>query len=76
MTDDILTQLRNALEFYKGWWYLQCSTADLKRAADEIERLRKMAYAMIDELRQNGGYEPYTTQMLFNEFYEQAVRGE
>lgn len=45
-------------------------------AISEIERLRELAYLLIDELRFNGGYEAYTPKMLFDEFYEQAVRGE
>lgn len=47
-----------------------------EQAADEIERLQRMAMTLIDELRQNGGYEAYTPKMLFQEFYEEAHRGD
>lgn len=82
MSDDIVTWLRRVAPLAKAqdpdspdpyWWSL---TAGVTAAADEIERLRKAAYALIDELRYNGGYEAYTSKMVFAEFYEQAVRGE
>ena len=72
MTDDIVTRLRES-EWNEN---PQTNVRLCADAADEIERLRKLAYLLIDELRFNGGYEAYTSKMLFDEFYEQAVRGE
>lgn len=73
VSDDILTRLREAsikLSVYG------VDRKTMLEAADEIERLRRMAMMLIDELRQNGGYEAYTPEMLFQEFYEEARRGD
>lgn len=84
--DDIVIRLRQFVKRCNhDWnlgneWYpapMECVSCIRQRdAADEIERLRELAYLLIDELRFNGGYEAYTPKMLFDEFYEQAVRGE
>lgn len=75
MIDDIVTRLREITQPGK-WQSMGKWDRTANEAADEIERLRKLAYLLIDELRFNGGYEAYTPKMLFDEFYEQAVRGE
>lgn len=72
MDEDIVTRLRGFV--FKNGRLCSCDPCLARdEAADEIERLRKTAYALIDELRHNGGYEAYTPKMLFEEFYEQAV---
>ena len=78
MTDDIDIDI-DIVVFLRLWASLEPDkqqVRDLHRAADEIERLRKVAYLLIDELRFNGGYEAYTSRMLFDKAYEQAVRGD
>lgn len=82
MAGDIVTRLREGLwrndccssPSCNGDWYTPLDDKDFIEAADEIERLRRMAMTLIDELRQNGGYEAYTPKMLFQEFYEEARR--
>lgn len=81
MADDIVTRLRDSrgmttCRSSDGFMSIIPDTGLMREAADEIERLRKLAYLLIDELRFDGGYEAYTSKMLFDEFYEQAVRGE
>lgn len=75
MSDDLVTRLRDiaSLRVPMGGSIIPMACTE---AADEIERLRKTIYALIDELRYNGGYEAYTSKMVFDEFYEQVVRGE
>lgn len=70
MADDIVPRLRD-YDFMRDGDFPELTMAE---AADEIERLRRMAMTLIDELRQNGGYEAYTPKMLFQEFYEEARR--
>lgn len=81
MDDDIVTRLRESdgmaiSRSDDGFLSIHADTDLLREAADEIERLHKLAYLLIDELRYDGGYEAYTSKMVFDEFYEQAVRGD
>ncbi len=75
MTDDIVTQLR--------FEYASCECSGIrhdcdrcetdKQAADEIEILNKVIELLIDELRQNGGYEAYTPTMIRQEFVDEVM---
>lgn len=53
------------------------STTNWKKVAQELQadkaQLLKVIDLLIDELRQNGGFEAYTSSMVYNEFLEQVV---
>lgn len=89
MTNDIVTQLResNGQGCTCGAWnYSECGCSEatwaemyITDAADEIERLRRVAYSMAQTLEingkwldvnENGEYVPMKADAIFLDFYE------
>jgi len=72
MTDNIVTRLRDIASL-RGPMAGNVIPFTCNAAAGEIELLNEVIELLIDELRQNGGYEAYTPTMVRQEFIDKAV---
>ena len=69
MSDDIVTRLRqHALEGI--WDFTKCSW-DIQDAADEIERLRKLAHNLYEETKRCGSLHDTVATMDYEEWLEE-----
>lgn len=76
MTDDIVVRLDTLASNYKTteFEFMYADYETVCEASFQIQHLKDVIYQMIDELRFNGGFEAYTSAMVFQEFSDQAKR--